>query len=163
MPVNSLINFVPVLELLYEVAFEIRVLVSFSVIDLEIERLYLRDWFDPISSWPSPQLNITRLLIANDSSTVGGVGLILLFSNVFKKTDSKELSSSPISNEPDATISGFRSWSISTKDIVLAPLIVCSSEKLRLPEPSFKNILPSSAQTLSLGSVSYTHLRAHET
>ena len=43
MPVNSLINFVPVLELLYEVALEIRVLVLFSVIALEIERLYLRD------------------------------------------------------------------------------------------------------------------------
>ena len=147
MPVNSLINFVPVLELLYEVAFEIRVLVSFSVIDLEIERLYLRDWFDPISSWPFPQLNITRLLIANDSRTVGGVGFILLFSNVFKKTDTKELSLFPISNEPDAIMSGFRSWLISTKDIVLAPSIVWSSEKFRLPEPSFKNILPSSAQT----------------
>ena len=77
-----------------------------------------------MSSWPLPQLKITRLLIANDSSTVGGVGLILLFSNVFKKTDTKELSLFPISNEPDATISGFRSWSISTKDIVLAPSIV---------------------------------------
>jgi len=83
MPVNSLINFVPVLELLYEVVLEIRVLVSLSVVFLEIKRLYLRDWSDPMSSWPSPQLNITRLLIANDSSTVGGVGFILLFSNVF--------------------------------------------------------------------------------
>ena len=43
MPVNSLINFVPVLELLYEVALEIRALESSSVIDLEIERLYLKD------------------------------------------------------------------------------------------------------------------------
>ena len=43
MPVNSLINFVPVLELLYEVALEIRDLLSFSVIALEIERLYLKD------------------------------------------------------------------------------------------------------------------------
>ena len=60
-----------------------------------------------MSSWPSPQLNITRLLIANDSRTVGGVGFILLFSNVFKKTDTKELSLFPISNEPEAIISGF--------------------------------------------------------
>ena len=77
-----------------------------------------------MSSWPSPQLNITRLLIANDSRTVGGVGFMLLFSNVFKKTDTKELSSFPISNEPDEIMSGFRSWSISTNDIVLAPSIV---------------------------------------
>ena len=60
-----------------------------------------------MSSWPSPQLNITLLLIANDSRMVGGVGRILLFSNVFKKTDTKELSLSPISNEPDAMTSGF--------------------------------------------------------
>ena len=107
----------PVFELLYEVALERRVLISFSVITLEIERLYLRAWFDTMLSWPSPQLNITRLLIANDSSTVGGVGFKLSFPNVFKKTDTKELSSFPISNEPEATISGFWSWLISMKDI----------------------------------------------
>ena len=31
----------------------------------------------------------------------------LSFPNVFKKTDTKELSLFPISNEPEATISGF--------------------------------------------------------
>ena len=49
---------------------------------------------------------MTLLLIANDSRTIGGVGFILLISNVFKKTDTNELSLSPISVVPEAMMSG---------------------------------------------------------
>ena len=65
----------PTLELLNGTLSEIRSLESLSGNNLEIEILYSRDCAGLISSKPLAQLNITLLLIANDSSTVGGVGL----------------------------------------------------------------------------------------
>ena len=99
-------------------------MVSFSSNTLEIERLYWRVCSGAMSSLPAPQLKIALLLIANDSKMVGGVGLLFESTETFNSTDTKELSLSPTSVVPEAIISGFLSWLISTKEIVLAPSIV---------------------------------------
>ena len=96
----------PTLELLNGTLFEIRSLESLSANNLEIEILYSRDCAGLISSKPLAQLNMTLLLIANDSSTVGGVGLSFDSSELLIKTATKELSLLPISFEPEAMISG---------------------------------------------------------
>ena len=103
---NSRISLVPTLELLNWTLSDIRSLDSLLGNNLEIEILYSSDCAGLISSKPLAQLNITLLLIANDSRTVGGLGLSLDSSDIFRNTETKELSLFPISLEPEAIISG---------------------------------------------------------